>query len=89
MRELQPHTTSVLICIASGVFGTMKFLSTRVIGKEVHPSSKTIYLGIISILLSFSILIITKPSYFYFWSCRLGPAQIGFIFVHGFFAWLT
>lgn len=89
LQECQPYTWPILVCLISGVFTTMKFLATRRIGKMVHPSAKTVYLGLTCLITSILTLIIFKPDYFEFWKVRLSMIQVAVLIVDGFFFWLT
>lgn len=87
--ECQPYAFQIVVCLISGVFTTMKFLATRRIGKMVHPSAKTVYLGLICLITSTFVLIIFKPEYFVFWRAHYTLKQIGILIFDGFFFWLT
>lgn len=52
----------------ASVFGGFNYIAMRRIGKQVHSSIKTVYLGIVSTLFCFLILIFFWPSYFKFWT---------------------
>lgn len=88
-RYVQPHMLPLMTLLLSSGFGAMKFLATRRIGKQVHPSSKTMYLGLCTLILSVFMLLIFNTDYFMIWKANYTPKQVGMLVVDGFFCWLT
>ena len=64
----QKYFFGIAAGLAASVFKAFNFLAVRRIGKQVHSSIKTMYLGIVATMLSFFILLYCHPSYFKFWS---------------------
>jgi len=80
-----PLTCSLL----SSVFASFYFLSTRRIGQTVHPSVKTMYLGIIGTIISVATIAIKHPTYYEFWKPQYTIPQAAVSFVIGAFFWAT
>lgn len=86
---LDRYLWPILSVFVSLIFGTFNFLATRRIGKEVHPSVKTMYVGIISLVLSFVGLLIYKPSFYSFWTLQYTLGQFGIIILNSAIFWVT
>ena len=56
--------------VASNIFGTFNYLAVRRIGKQVHTSVKTMYLGIVGLLIAIISILFMRPSYFKFWKLQ-------------------
>ena len=67
-KDVKKYWWPIIVSNVASIFGAFNYLSTRRIGKMVHPSCKTMYLGLVSIILSLLTLLLVKPSYFLFWN---------------------
>ena len=54
--------------VAASVFKAFNFIAVRRIGKQIHSSIKTMYLGLVAVIISSLILLYYNPSYFKLWS---------------------
>jgi len=67
VRQVKHLWLPITCSILSSIFGSFYFLATRRIGQQVHASVKTMYLGIIGLVVSFVVLLVKRPSFFEFW----------------------
>jgi len=61
------HFWGVITSILASIFGAFNYLAVRRISKKVHSSVKTMYLGIIGMLVSSIFIACYRPQYFKLW----------------------
>jgi drug/metabolite transporter (DMT)-like permease len=61
---------AALSAIVSSCFGTFHLLATEEIGKQIHSSIKTMYLGVVFMLIGPIAIMIWEPSYFKVWEWK-------------------
>ena len=64
----EKYWLGIVTGLSASIFNSFSFLAVRRIGKQIHSSTKTMYLGIVVTMISFFILLYCYPSYFKFWS---------------------
>mmetsp|Transcript_37375 Transcript_37375/g.57268 ORF Transcript_37375/g.57268 Transcript_37375/m.57268 type:complete len:246 (-) Transcript_37375:355-1092(-) len=75
MVFLNSNFWGILAAIASNIFGTFNFLAVRRIGKQTHPTVRTLYLGIVGLLMSILSLVVLKPSALLFWRKQFDSSE--------------
>lgn len=89
VKYLKPHLWPILGALVSSVFGSLAYLATRRIGKNVHPSTKNLYLGAVSFLFALIYITFVKPSYFIPWRDHYTNEQLIYVFSIGVLFWLS
>jgi len=88
-RQSRYHSLPLACSFLASIFGSFSFLATRRIGKQVHASVKTMYLGIVSLVISVVTLMFYRPSYFAFWKQQYTLPQLLITMLISAFFWLT
>jgi uncharacterized membrane protein len=66
-KEVAINFVGSIIAFLSCVFGVLNYMGVRRVGKSVHSSIKTMYLGIVALIISIPAVFVIQPDYFKIW----------------------
>ena len=69
-EEIKKNWMPSLGALISSCFGTFHLMATEEIGKQIHSSIKTMYMGVVFMLVGPIAIIIWEPQYFKVWDWK-------------------